>query len=150
MSRYNREHLEYFTDLTAPYSQETVNTILRRISSSSAASDLPHPAEIPFFPLMVIRNHATGQLIGDVQLFQPESDYRDMELDRSLRVVVPQIDSPEEQTWAISYNILPEWRNKGLGGAVVDVVVGGWAKWVGLGQVMAVSTFSLRELYRLI
>lgn len=73
-----------------------------------------------------------------------------MELDRSLRVVVPQIDSPEEQTWAISYNILPEWRNKGLGGAVVDVVVGGWAKWVGLGQVMAVSTFSLRELYRLI
>jgi hypothetical protein len=46
---------------------------------------------------------------------------------------------PEKQVWEVAYNVGEMWRGKGLAKKGVGAVIDGWARWVGIGKVVAVS-----------
>lgn len=78
-------------------------------------------------------------MIGDFQIFQPVAAIPTSNLEDAYSGSIPQTTPASEQIWEIAYNLLPEWRGKGIAGQVLDVVMDGWVKWVGIGGLKAVS-----------
>lgn len=138
---YLRKDLSFYPDVIIPASVETINTILRPIRSSPLFTIVLSSAhsKVPFFPFIIIRHHPSGKLIGDIQIFQLTDNLAAEDLGSAFGGAVPQPLPPAEQIWEISYNLSPEWRGKGVAGQVLDAVIEGWVKWVGIGRLMAVS-----------
>lgn len=139
LDSYLEEHLDYYRSVINPAVQLTVNTLLRPLLCHSPPHEPLDPGSgndsgEPFFPSIILRNQETGKMIGNFEVVKPTAD-------------APLADEGGEehtpvsaQTWEIAYNLLPEWRGKGIAGHAMDVIVEGWVKWIGIGYLMAVSS----------
>lgn len=130
-----------------PPATQCIETVLRPHLRPSPSSPMPihplppHKGAVPFFPLIIIRHQPSGKMIGDFQLVQPPSAHSESAEDQAKAFggQAPQLLPSEEQTWELVYNLSPEWTGRGIGGAVLDVVLEGWVRWLGIGTIMAVS-----------
>lgn len=84
-------------------------------------------------------------MLGDFQLCQPVPPSSTPEEQAALfGGKAPQTLPAKDQKWELVYNLFPEWQGQGIGGAVLDVVIESWVKWVGIGYLVAVSNTSER------
>jgi hypothetical protein len=133
--------------VVGPASHTTINTFLRpRLQNaiaeaplSSQLAQIDRDSQVPYFPCVILRHQPSGRLIGTIKLFQAivgsEGDQK-AAFAGQIRQTVP----PAEQSWAIGYNLLLEWRGKGVAGQMLDVVMAGWVEWVGIGAITAVRS----------
>jgi GNAT superfamily N-acetyltransferase len=128
-----------------PTATRTIETVLAPLlrppaTPSQTLAPLPPDTPTPAFALVILRDMTTGRMIGDMQLFQPIPPGTSPEDQARLFAGTAKQTVPSSgQTWELAYNLRPEWQGKGVGGAVLDSVLEGWVKWVGIGTVMAVS-----------
>lgn len=147
--RYLPEHLDTRRQHMLPFAAQTIETVLRPLLRSSSSSRPIHPLPVPtgplpLFPLINIRHHPSGKMIGEIQLMQSPSDSSNSVKDQSTDLVDQGSTTVavSEQTLELVYNLGSEWTGKGIAGAVLDVVLEGWVRWLGIGTVIAVSSAS--------
>lgn len=145
MIRYLREHLPFFSDVLEPSARQSIDKTLRPLlqNGPELGRTATGPAkyggdEVPYYPCIFLRHFPSGRLIGDLRLLQAEGS---TDVDQEARSVgrVQQTAPPSEQVWEIAYNLMPEWRGKGIAGHMLDVIMAGWVEWAGIGTVMGVS-----------
>jgi hypothetical protein len=83
-------------------------------------------------------------MIGDFFLFQPIPESVTTEEEEAVLFggQAPQTMPPSEQKWELGYNLLPDYSGLGIGGAILDVIIESWVKWIGIGTLVAVSPHS--------
>lgn len=92
---------------------------------------------------MALRHQPSGKIVGDCLVIQNGTNFWDPK--QPGPAIQPQIAKPSDQTWLVGYNIHPDFRGKGIAGEMVDVVVEGRFKFIGIGIIGAVSQRNLED-----
>lgn len=130
-----------------PALKRTIDGILRPIifaQASQGDSDRSKGSitdeEVPDLPLTVVRDISNGQVIGVCTLLISDeaktAESRGPE--PSEGTLQQSLVAKAGQTCEFSINLLPQWRGRGVGGEVLDVVIEGWAKMMGISRILAV------------
>lgn len=128
--------MAYIWDNVVPASDKSISLLRPALSLADPLAALALPAPpLPdtLFPCQVIRHHPTGRFVGDCVLFD-DANARLRKLD------------PTRPAWTVAYTLAPEYRGRGVVKAALAAVMSAWVQWVGIEEVLGVSTLSERSL----
>lgn len=88
--------------------------------------------------MFVIRHQPSGRLVGDFGIYLIKGSMPEAKIDKKQRTGQCKGEGDDAE-WEIGYSISPEFRGQGIVKEAVKVGLEGWARWVGIERIIAVS-----------